>query len=307
MQRKIGKTKAASHLQVVAQNLEWQSLSVTASDGLKLHVRHIGPRAGTAIPVLCLPGLSRNVDDFETIGRAIAETGNRWVVALDSRGRGGSEYDPHWRNYDLKVELDDLLQVLVALGLERAVFFGTSRGGLLAAMMGIVRPEVIHAVILNDIGPMIDARGMARIRSYIGKLPKPGTFAEGATLLRQVFGTHFTDMAPEAWERYAHRTWKEHSGTLVARYDANLMRTLADIDLEQPMPDLSAQFATLHPMPMLVIRGELSDILSEKTAAAMVTAHPDAQLHEVAYQGHAPLLEDDETIGAVLRFIAGKA
>jgi pimeloyl-ACP methyl ester carboxylesterase len=308
MQPKTGNTKAAPHLQLVpapgvAAKLEWESLFVTASDGLKLHVRHIGPRDAGATPVLCLPGLSRNVDDFETIGRALAEAGNRWVVALDSRGRGGSEYDPHWKNYDLKVELDDLLQVLVALGLESAVFLGTSRGGLLTALMGIARPAVIRAAILNDIGPIIEARGLARIRGYVGKLPKPKNFVEGAALLKQVFGTHFTDMAPDAWDRYARRSWKEAGATLVPRYDTNLMRTLADIDFEQPMPDLWPQFATLNPMPLMVIRGELSDILSRETADEMIARHPNARLHEVPYQGHAPLLEDALTIAAVQAFL----
>ncbi len=308
MQSEPGKTKAdnrgKAHLQLVQADLDWTSTFVTARDGLRLHVRTIGSPAAPGIPLLCLPGLSRNVDDFEMIGRAVAATGERQVIALDSRGRGRSEYDPDWRNYDLKVELDDLHQVLIALGVAKAVFFGTSRGGLLTAMTGIVKPETIHAVILNDIGPVIEARGMARIRSYVGKLPQPKDFTEGANLLRRVFGTHFTNHSDDAWMRYALRSWKEESGRLVARYDADLMRPLADINLEQPMPDLSAPFATLDPFPLLVIRGELSDILSEETAEGMVARHPNARLHVVPYEGHAPLLEDEPTIGAVKAFLA---
>lgn len=296
-------SKAAPLLQVVPASLEWQSLFITARDGLKLHVRHIGPRAGSDLPVICLPGLSRNVDDFETIGRAIAEAGNRWVVALDSRGRGGSGYDPNWRNYDLQVELDDLQQVIVALGIEEAIFFGTSRGGLLTALMSLVRPAVIRGAILNDIGPVIEARGLARIRGYVGKLPQPRTLDEGAATLRAVFGTHFTDMPEGAWERYARRTWREENGRLTPRYDQNLMRPLADLDLEKPMPDLWPQFAPLACAPMMVIRGELSDILSQKTAEEMVARHPNARLHQVPYQGHAPILEDEPTIEAVKAFL----
>lgn len=281
----------------------WQSLYVTAKDGLRLHVHHIGDRAGTALPVICLPGLSRNVDDFDAVGRAIAEGGNRWVVALDSRGRGGSDYDPNWKNYDLTVELDDLQNVIIALGISQAIFLGTSRGGLLTALMGIVRPEVIRGVILNDIGPVIEARGLARIRGYVGKLPLPKSFAEGAATLKNVFGTHFTNLSPEAWERYARRTWVEKAGKLAPRYDANLMRPLADLDLEKPMPDLWPQFATLNIAPMLVIRGELSDLFSRKTAEEMIARHPNAHLHEVPYEGHAPLLEDAPTIAAILAFI----
>lgn len=297
-----GKGRAA-HLQVVTPAPEWQSLHLHARDGLKLHVRHIGNRAATGLPVICLPGLSRNVEDFEVIGRAIAESSDTWVVALDSRGRGGSEYDPNWKNYELPVELDDLQSVIVALGIEAAIFFGTSRGGLLTALSGLVRPDVIKGSILNDIGPVIEARGLARIRGYVGKLPAPRDFDEGARLLRQIFGTHFTDMAPEAWLDFARRSWKEAGGRLEPRYDVNLMRPLADLDLETPIPELWAQFATLHHAPQMVIRGELSDILSAATAAEMARRHPDCRVHEVPYQGHAPLLEDQPTIEAVRAFI----
>lgn len=284
--------------------LIWQSLYVTAKDGLKLHVSHIGDRAGTKLPVICLPGLSRNVDDFDMVGRAIAATGDRWVVALDSRGRGGSEYDPNWKNYDLQVELDDLLTVIVALGLDQAIFLGTSRGGLLTALMGIVRPSAIRGAILNDVGPIIEARGLARIRGYVGKLPTPKTFPEAVETFKRVFGGHFTAIDDAAWLRYAHRSWKEEGGRLVPRYDPNLMRPLADLDLEKPMPDLTPQFDTLKIAPMMVIRGELSDLLSRKTAEDMVARHPDAVLHEVPAQGHAPLLEDAPTIEAITAFIA---
>lgn len=301
MPRRTG--KAASHLQLVDTLPEWQSRHILARDGLKLHLREIGNRAGSALPVICLPGLSRNADDFEVIGRALAESGDRWVVALDSRGRGGSEYDPDWRRYDLQVELDDLFAVIDALGLSRAIFFGTSRGGLLTALTGIARPDVLAGAILNDIGPIIEGRGLARIRGYVGKLPRPKTIAEGVTVLKQVFGTHFTDMPPDAWERFARRTWTESPSGLVPRYDPNLMRPLAELDLEKPLPSLWPQFETLSVVPMMVVRGELSDILSAETAREMVTRHPRARLHEVPYQGHAPILEDAPTIEAVRAFV----
>lgn len=301
MPRKTG--KAASHLQLVDTLPEWQSRHILARDGLKLHLREIGNRAGSALPVICLPGLSRNADDFEVIGRALAESGDRWVVALDSRGRGGSEYDPDWRRYDLQVELDDLFAVIDALGLSRAIFFGTSRGGLLTALTGIARPDVLAGAILNDIGPIIEGRGLARIRGYVGKLPRPKTIAEGVTVLKQVFGTHFTDMPPDAWERFARRTWTESPSGLVPRYDPNLMRPLAELDLEKPLPSLWPQFETLSVVPMMVVRGELSDILSAETAREMVARHPRARLHEVPYQGHAPILEDAPTIEAVRAFV----
>ncbi|MFN3483261.1 MAG: alpha/beta fold hydrolase, partial [Rhabdaerophilum calidifontis] len=227
----------------------------------------------------------------------------RLVRPLATRGRGASEYDPDWRNYDLKVELDDLQQVLVAFGIERAIFLGTSRGGLLTMLMGIARPEMIAGAVLNDIGAVIEPRGLARIRSYVGKMPAPRDFPEAMLILRQLFGTHFTDTDEAAWLRFAERTWREESGRLIPRYDVNLMRTLADLDLERPIPPLWPQFATLAHARLLVIRGELSDILARRTAEEMVARHPDARLHEVPYQGHAPLLEDAPTIAAIRDFV----
>lgn len=297
-------TKVPTALHVVTPSLDWESRHVLARDGLKLHVATIGQAASARLPVVCLPGLTRNGTDFDSVGRALAEDGNRHIIALDSRGRGGSEYDPNWRNYDLKVELDDLLAVLIALGITRAVFLGTSRGGLLTMLLGIARPEVIAGAILNDIGAVIEGRGLARIRSYVGKLPPPRTHDEGTLILKQVFGTHFTDLDAGAWRRFAERTWREEKGRLVPRYDPNLMRTLTDLDLEQPIPELWDQFATLSHVPLMVIRGELSDLLSRKTAEEMVARHADAILHEVPYEGHAPLLEDQPTIEAIRAFVA---
>lgn len=300
-EHKKAKSNAALHL--VTALPDWSSQFVTARDGLRLHVAMIGARASAAIPVICLPGLTRNVEDFDAIGRALAAAGNRWIVALDSRGRGASDYDPNWRNYDLAVELDDLQQVIIALGIDRAIFLGTSRGGLLTMLMGIARPEVIAGAVLNDIGAIIEARGLARIRSYVGKLPQPRDFGEAALVLRQVFGTHFTNHDDAHWDRYAHRTWREENGRLVPRYDVNLMRTLADLDFETPMPELWPQFDTLAHAPLMIIRGELSDILGRKTAEAMAMRHPRARLIEVPYEGHAPLLEDEATITAIRDFV----
>lgn len=283
---------------------EWVSHLLPARDGLRLHLREIPARDAAKAPVLCLPGLTRNGEDFNVVGARIAQETGRRVLALDSRGRGGSDYDPDWKRYDLAVELEDMLGVLTALGIEGAVFFGTSRGGLLSLLTGIARPEVLRGVILNDVGPVIEARGLARIRSYVGKLPVPENWSAAARLMRDIFGTQFTDLAPEQWERWARRSWREEDGQLKGRYDINIMRTLAELDLEQPMPDLWPVFETIKHVPLLVIRGALSELLSPATAQRMAAEHPNARLHEVPYEGHAPLLEDAPTIEAVTDFLS---
>jgi pimeloyl-ACP methyl ester carboxylesterase len=289
---------------LTASTPEWVSHTLPARDGLRLHFREIAARDPAKAPVLCLPGLTRSTEDFDVVGRHIAATTGRRVLALDSRGRGGSEYDPDWKRYDLTVELDDMLGLLTALGVEGAVFFGTSRGGLLSLLTGVARPEVLRGVILNDIGPVLEARGLARIRGYVGKVPVPESFEAGARIIRDLFGTQFTNLAPEQWLHWAKRSWREQDGKLVARYDINIMRTIADLDLEQPMPDLWPMFETIKHVPLMVIRGALSELLSPATMQRMVREHPDAHAHVVPYEGHAPLLEDAPTLEAVEAFLA---
>ena len=136
----------------------------SASDGLRLHARDYGPLASPALPVVCLPGFARTAADFHEVALALSqdEAKPRRVLAADYRGRGLSAYDSNWKNYDIRVELDDLLQVLVAAGIDRAVFIGTSRGGLLTMALAAARPAVIKGVVFNDVGPVIDARGLLR-------------------------------------------------------------------------------------------------------------------------------------------------
>src|SRR5215471_6303476 len=157
------------------------SIFVSAQDGLRLHVRSWGPRPSAALPVMCLPGLARNGSDFEALAAALAGDAKapRPVFALDARGRGQSQYDRNPANYNVGVELGDVLAVLTALGIARAVFVGTSRGGLVTMLLGAARPAAIAGIVLNDIGPVIEIRGLVRIKGYVGRLPQPKSFEEG--------------------------------------------------------------------------------------------------------------------------------
>src|ERR687898_1755817 len=147
----------------------FSDLFVSAFDGLRLYSRDYGPRFARALPVVCLPGLARTSADFHDLALALSQDGKRprRVLALDYRGRGRSAYDRDWRNYDLKVELADVLGVLAAAGIEEAVFVGTSRGGLIAMALAAARPAAVRGAVLNDIGPVIEGRGLVRIRGYV--------------------------------------------------------------------------------------------------------------------------------------------
>jgi pimeloyl-ACP methyl ester carboxylesterase len=282
---------------------EGNSVFVSAPDGLRLHVRDYGPPRAVARPVVCLPGLTRTAADFAALAPALAAAGPRRVLALDSRGRGRSEYDRNPDNYNLLVELDDLVAVLTALAVGPAVFIGSSRGGLLAMQLGVAHPTLVAGVVLHDIGPVIEPKGLARIRSYVGKLPQPRSFAEGAEILRQLFHAQFPNLTTEQWLATAERGWRMHGGALIPTHDVRIARTLAAIDIEQPLPPLWNEFDSLARVPMLVIRGENSDILSAATFAAMAARHPGMAAIEVPGQGHVPLLEDEDIVRRIVQFV----
>jgi pimeloyl-ACP methyl ester carboxylesterase len=282
------------------------STFVTAPDGLRLHVRCYGRASAAGIPVVCLPGLARTAADFDALATELSRDGPhpRRVIALDYRGRGLSQYDRDPANYSLPVELADVLAVVTALEAFPAVFIGTSRGGILTMLLAAVRPSAIAGAVLNDIGPVIEPQGLMRIKSYVGKLPQPRTFAEGAEILRRLFHSQFPRLGPDDWLAAAHRMFKEENGLLVTTYDPKLATAMWAINLEQPMPALWKEFDALTHVPVMVIRGANSDILSASTVAQMKARHPALETIEVPDQGHAPLLAEADTISLIARFAA---
>jgi pimeloyl-ACP methyl ester carboxylesterase len=283
------------------------SVFVTAQDGLKLHVRSHGSPISAALPVVCLPGLARTTADFEPLASALASDPKvpRRVIALDSRGRGRSEYDRNPENYSLPVELGDVIAVLTALGIARAVFVGTSRGGILTMLLSAARPTAIAGCVLNDIGPVIELEGLMRIKSYVGRLPQLASFGDAAGMLRGLFGSQFPKLGDDDWLAFARRTFKQADGRLVADYDTRLATILASVDPEQPLPQMWKEFDTLARVPVMVIRGANSDILSAATVDAMRARHPALDVLEVPDQGHAPLLTEAGVSARIAAFVAG--
>jgi pimeloyl-ACP methyl ester carboxylesterase len=281
-----------------------RSLFVTAQDGLRLHVREYGTRIAPALPVVCLPGLTRTVADFATLAPVLADGDpERRVIAIDSRGRGQSDYDSNPANYNLAVELGDVVTILTALGIGAAVFIGSSRGGLLTMLLGVAHPTAVAGAVLHDIGPVIEPKGLARLKSYVGKLPQPRNFTEGAEILRRLFDAQFPKLSPGQWLASAQNTWKTEDGELTPTYDVRLARTLTEIDIERPLPALWNEFDALARVPLLLIHGINSDILSTDTVTAMQAHHPGMEVIEVPDEGHVPLLDGDEFVGRIARFI----
>ena len=289
------------------QQISFESRFCAASDGLKLHVRDYGSPLDPGVPVVCLAGLTRNSTDFGPLASALAmgQGGvRRRVLALDYRGRGLSEYDPNWKNYSLEIENSDVLSVLAALEINAAIFIGTSRGGLHTMLLSASRPTVLRGAVLNDIGPVLEPRGMARIRGYVGKLPVPRSIPDAVDFLKEMMSERFNGLSEDDWEVYARMTFSDAVGRIGPRYDQNLMKTLENLDLEQPLPTLWPQFDGLRGVPLLILRGANSDLLSDETLREMAARHAGAWTHIVKGQGHAPLLTDQESITRICDFVA---
>lgn len=276
----------------------------TSADGLRLHVRLYGV-PGDALPVVCLPGLTRNVRDFHGLALFLSQDTQmpRRVIACDYRGRGQSAYAADWRQYTVGNELADVVAGLEALDVTRALFVGTSRGGLITQVLATVRPDLIAGAVLNDIGPVVDAEGLDHIRSYLGSGPKPGSVAEAIAAQKRVHGSAFPALSEEDWSRMVGALYRIEDGKPVPDYDPELVRTLAATTPGQPMPTLWPQFEALAKRPVLVIRGENSKLLSRETVAAMLASSPLVESITVAGQGHAPFLETGDLPSRIATFL----
>lgn len=273
---------------------------ITMQDGIRLHVRSWGDNDSPALPVVCLPGLTRNGSDFDDPAVMLAKA--RRVLAIDSRGRGQSDYDAP-ENYTLAVELGDVLTVLTALGIGPAIFLGTSRGGLLTMLLAGARPTALAGAILVDVGPVVEMQGLMRIKSYVGKMPQPRDFSEAAVILQRANGALFPALDADDWMAFARRTWTQSPNGLVGDYDPRLSETLNELDPAQPLPSLWPAFEALAHVPVMEIRGENSDILSRETVALMLARRPDLLVFEVPGQAHAPVLRDKPTLEAIAAFV----
>jgi pimeloyl-ACP methyl ester carboxylesterase len=276
-----------------------------AADGLRLHARLYGSADLAGWPVVCLPGLTRNCRDFHHLALFLSQQGPspRRVVAFDYRGRGQSAYDAKVENYNVVTEANDVLAGLDALGIASAAFIGTSRGGLIVHVLGNLRPAVLRAIVLNDIGPVIEAAGLAHIRAYLGQASAPKSFLETVAGLRETHGPDFPALIDGDWERMARALCREEADGWMPDFDPKLVETLDEIDFSKPLPTLWPQFEQLAAVPMLTIRGANSKLLSTATLAQMHARHPAMEAITVNGQGHAPLLETSDLPQSIARFI----
>jgi pimeloyl-ACP methyl ester carboxylesterase len=274
-------------------------------DGLVLAGRDYAPlRPSDRPPVVCLPGLTRNARDFEpVIARLVAggpTSPTRRVVTFDFRGRGASQYGDA-ATYTPLQELDDTRLGLAALGIDHITAFGTSRGGIVTMLSALVAPGLVTTAVLNDIGAVIEPKGLLRIKGYVGRpLPEGTPWEALVAAMIHVNRAEYPRLDGAGWERFARRLYRDVGGRPALDYDPALTRTLAAVDEATPIPDLWAPFEALAGVPTLVVRGGLSDLLSRETVAEMAARHPRFDTFEVPDEGHAPLFDDATSQDALI-------
>ncbi len=289
----------------------WVERFWTSTDpsGVRLHARDYAAASGLArAPVICIHGLTRNARDFEDLAPRIASgsigSGPRRVLAVDVRGRGQSGWDPEPARYVPPTYAGDVLALMDGLGVARAVFVGTSMGGLITVVVNAFRPAAVAAAVLNDIGPEIAAAGLARIAGYTGQTAAVGDWQGAADYARTLNEVAFPHYSADQWAAFARRLFKEENGRPVLDYDPDIAvpmkpPVLKDGETPPPPADLWPLFKGLAAHPLLTIRGQTSDILSPDIAARMREAAPDMAFAEIPGVGHAPMLDEPQALAAI--------
>jgi pimeloyl-ACP methyl ester carboxylesterase len=287
----------------------------TSGEGLPLHARDYAPMGVhggdvTGLPVICIPGLTRNARDFEDLAPRIAARGRR-VLAVDLRGRGLSAWDPQPLNYHPGTYAGDIVSLLAATGIDRAVFIGTSLGGLITLMLAAFRPEAIAAAVLNDVGPELSPVGLARIAAYAGGASRFETWAEAVAYVRSINSAAFPAHGDADWDRFARRCFDDRDGGYVLACDPDISAPIkAAAAAAQDIADktgASALAPDLYPLfraltkdrDVLLVRGGISDLIDPPIVERMCAQAPDMAVVEVSGVGHAPMLTEPQAWAAI--------
>ncbi|MFC4216122.1 alpha/beta fold hydrolase [Pseudophaeobacter arcticus] len=266
----------------------------TTSDGLSLFYEETGTPTGT--PLICLAGLTRDSRDF----RYFAPHAQQYrLITLDARGRGQSDPDPDFQNYNVPREARDVLELMDHLSLPKAALLGTSRGGMVAMMLAASAKSRLMAVILNDVGPVIPEDGIARIMMYVGRRPAAKTHAQAAETLAALMAPAFGDVPARRWREEVETFYDATDGGLQLRYDPRIRDALLTQAEAGPLPDLWPLFIALDGLPCGIIRGANSDVLSHETYLEMQRRLPQIQAVELANRGHVPFLDEPLSLSLI--------
>ncbi|MFV0245958.1 MAG: alpha/beta fold hydrolase [Qingshengfaniella sp.] len=267
------------------------------ADGLRLAYDDTG--SGT--PLLCLAGLTRNMADFDPVVARFADRAR--ILRLDSRGRGQSDRDPDHSHYSLVQEAADVLALLDHLGLEKTAILGTSRGGLIAMVLAPHHGGRLLGVCFNDIGPVVDPRGMAHIMTHLGRRPHYAAYDEAAVAQQSAMADSFPGVPLDQWRRHVRHLWRETPTGLELRYDPRLRDAVEEQAATGAAVDPWPLFDALAGVPLGLIRGANSDILSLETVTEMRRRRPDLIFGEVPDRGHVPFLSEPEAETVISDFL----
>ena len=276
----------------------------TSPDGLALYARDYPGLSGPAkLPVIALHGLTRNSRDFEDVAPPMAGSGRR-VLAPDVRGRGFSAWDAPTA-YQPATYAADVQALVRQAGISRAVFIGTSMGGLITMALAAGAPDLVAAAVINDVGPVLGPAGLTRIAGYAGGGAPVETWADAAGYAQRINGAAFPDAEPAFWDAFARRLFREDAaGRPVLDYDPGIAEALRSAP--QPAPDLWPLWDRLAAgrRPLLLVRGENSDLLQRETADEMARRAPNLHRVEAPRVGHAPMLTEAPVAAALRAFLA---
>lgn len=270
-------------------------------DGLRLYARDYPGPDNSAPVVLCLHGLTRNSRDFQDLAPALTE--NFRVLVAEQRGRGRSDYDDDASRYTLLRYVEDMRGMLSSLKIERVAIVGTSMGGLMTFALNALYPGLVTRAVINDIGPEIAEVGLNRIKSYVGMVGPFADWDEATAYLKSASVDIFPDWQDSQWADFASQCYVERGGQVVIDYDPRIAEPLTAESNDTEAETLWSLFAAMSAVPSLLIRGELTDLLTESCVAKMQEVHPDMALLTVPKVGHAPMLNESGVTGAILEFL----
>lgn len=288
---------------------DYNDIWYQSQDGLKLYARDYRKQFATAEhtnanapTIICIPGLTRNSADFHEL--CVHFMHSFPIVSVDLRGRGLSEYDPNPSNYLPTTYAEDIQLLIDHLQLSSVVFVGTSLGGFVSLLVAANNPTYLQGLVINDFGPQIETSGLDRIKSYVGKLPKVNNWDEALQQTKAINGNEFPNLTNEQWQTFTHNIFRENSqGCPELNYDSNIAVPFEETASDNVSMDLWPIFDLIKHIPILLIHGELSDIISANAVEAMMQRRPDMLQVEIPNCGHAPLLNEKKSFTAIKQFM----
>ncbi len=284
----------------------WQDYKFSVRDGARLFGRRYSSGHSARRPVLCLASLGGNCAHFDSLARQLSAAGpeQRDVYSLDFHGRGLSDRGGRRGDASLLADAEDALDFMTLTGLRQTVLLGSGHGGQVAMLMAVLRPGAVSGVILNDAAPEFEPEGVARVVGEIASLPLPASFADAAHMLRLMQGATYPRLRSEDWMELARAQYPERDGKPVRPHDAALARYYSLTGNGEARQTLWSQFATLKRLPVQLLHGELSHMISKSTIARMADLHPRLEVVKVLGEGHPPLLRDRASQGAIALYLA---